>query len=115
MSNVLWNRTDCKCRNRPSKVRLTGTVFYAASIFFYQISHAMQADAQGGEVMECGRSGRRQDTQGPKGNQGAVESNDKTVIGANTFTQPAGEAAQADELKQIIRSNGDVRDLPCAV
>lgn len=112
MSTVLLNRTDYKCRSRPCKVRLAGTVFYAASICFYQISHAMQADAQGGEVMECGRSGRRQDAQDTKTNQGAVESDDKTVIRANTFTQPDGEATQADEFKQIICSNGDVRDLP---
>ena len=71
----------------------------------------MQANAQGREVVQGGGGGRRQNAQGSKDDQRAVETNNKAVIGADASGQPAGDLPQADQLMEIIRRNRDVRDL----
>ena len=108
---VPQNQLDTHRANRLHKVNLVETVFYTISGRFQKICHAPQADAHGGEVMQHGGGGGREDAQSTQGNQRTVESNDKPVIGANALGQSEGDPPQADQFKQIVRSDGDISDL----
>ena len=68
--------------------------------------------------MQHGRGGRRQNAQGSKGNQRAIESHDNAVIGADVSGQITGDSPQADQFMEIVRRNSDVHDpsgASCAV
>ena len=48
-----------------------------------QPAHAPQADAQGGKIVQRGGGGWRQDSCHTESDQGAVEADDKTIIGVD--------------------------------
>ena len=74
--------------------------------------HAPQADAQGGEIVQRGRGGGRQNTGHTKGNQGAVEADNEAVVGVDARHQRHGDPAQLYQFPETVGSDGDVRDLP---
>ena len=77
-----------------------------------QPAHAPQADAQGGEIVQRGRGGGRQNTGHTKGNQGAVEADNEAVVGVDARHQRHGDPAQLYQFPETVGSDGDVRDFP---
>ena len=49
-----------------------------------EVGHALEADADGGEVVQHGRRRRLQDAHCPQHNEGRVEGQHKAVVGADT-------------------------------
>ena len=77
-----------------------------------QPAHAPQTDAQGGEVVQRGGGGWRQDSGYAQSDQSTIEADDKTIIGVDARHQRHGDPAQLHQLPEAVGSDGDVRDLP---
>ena len=81
-------------------------------VFLQQIGHVFQTDAQcGGIVQQRGYCGR-QYPRYAQGDQRQVEGHDKPVAAVDPIHQRFTELTQRHQLKEILRGNGDVGDLP---
>ena len=77
-----------------------------------QSAHASQTDSQSGEVVQRSRGGRRQESGHTESDQGAIEANDKTIVGMDARHQRHGDPAQLHQFPETVGSDGDVRDFP---
>ena len=77
-----------------------------------QPAHASQTDSQSGEVVQRSRGGRRQESGHTESDQGAVEADDKALVGVDARHQRHGNPAQFHQLPEAVSGNGDVRNLP---
>ena len=55
-----------------------------------EIGHALQADADGGEIMQHGRGGRLQDAQSTQRDEGRVEGEHEAVVCVHALLQRVG-------------------------
>lgn len=62
--------------------------------------------------MQQGRRGGRQDAGGSQHDQSAIEAQHEAVIPIRAFQKAVGDHLQQHQLKQVIRRDGNVRDLP---
>ena len=62
--------------------------------------------------MQRGGGGRRQDTGHAESDQGAVEADNKAIVGVDARHQRHGDPTQLYKLPEAVGGNGDVCNLP---
>ena len=76
-----------------------------------EIGHALQADADGGEIMQHGRGGRLQDAQSTQRDKGRVEGEHEAVVCVHALLQRVGDGLEGHQLLQTVGFDGYIGDL----
>ena len=102
-----------------SPVRDCGDLFLAftrrslaAGLLRQQIGHAVQADADGGKVVEERRDGGWKYAEDAHQDQEGIEGQDPGVVSVEPFHQAVADLLQEHKRSEIILGDRDVGDLP---
>ena len=81
------------------------------ALLLQEVGHALEADANGGQVVQHGAGGRLQDAHGTQHDEGGVEAQHKVIVCAHPALQLVGNGLEGHQLFQTVSLDGHVRDL----
>ena len=76
-----------------------------------EVGHALEADADGGEVVQHGRRSRLQDAQRTQRDEGRVEGEHEAIVGVHALLQGVGDGLEHHQFLQAVGLDGHVCDL----
>lgn len=85
----------------------------ALRFFGQQVRHTLQADADGGKIMQHSRGCRLQNAQCAQNDQGRVKAQHKAIVARHTALHGVGNALELHQLFQAVGFDGNIGNFAC--